>query len=132
MRRYLLVTGLIAVALAVVCAVALYASSQVPTELVPAGAQQVSVQRLGIGHQRISYRMPAGTTMSNLRIALHNQGWRRLRNVDEDLGVQFYSRSLFDRNLRIILTVRRPATSRDLVTLDVAQCFRLGDRMLCL
>lgn len=131
MRRFAIgMAGATGLAFVVLCALLLFGGMQAPPGLVPEGAQQVSVQRLGIGRQRITYQMPRGATMNNLRLALHDQGWRRLR-VDEDLGVQFFTRSLLNRTVRVLLTVHRPGTSRDPVILDVAQCLRFADRVFC-
>lgn len=131
-RQAISIVGLVGLMLVALCAVLMNVALQPPAGLVPVGAQNVQVQRLGIGRQRVTYTMPANKTMANVRQLVQQQGWRRLQGLDEDLGIQFYGRSLFNRTVRVIISLRRPATSRDPVIMEIAQCLRLGDRLICL
>src|SRR5689334_13224131 len=107
MRRRTLVLGLGAVALMLILcsSVAVREWLAQSDRLVMRGARDVTIARRGLSQLHLTYRLPAGRTISDLRRFLIEQRWRRVRFSNSDRTTLSFVRQGWPTVVREILVV---------------------------
>jgi len=100
--------------------------------LVLPGASDVRIERGGAFRLHVTYQLPRGQTLYDLRRHLMRQGWRLIRLSNADRTSASFVRSGWADQAREILVVRLDAPDRRLADLLVSPCFRIQAWVECL
>jgi hypothetical protein len=92
-------------------------------QLVMRGARDVRLARRGLSQLHLTYRLPAGQTINDLRIFLIDQGWRRVRFSNSDRTTLSFARLGWPSMIREILVITLDPQHREIVDLQFARCF---------
>ena len=92
-------------------------------KLVMRGARDVKIARRGLSQLHLTYRLPDGRTLNDLRKFLIEQGWRRVRSSNSDRTTLSFARLGWPNMLREILVITLDPQHREIVDLQFARCF---------
>jgi len=90
--------------------------------LVMRGARDVTIARRGLSQLHLTYRLPDGQTISDLRIFLTEQGWRRVTLSNSDPTTLSFARRGWPTVIREILVITLDPQHREIVDLQFARC----------
>jgi hypothetical protein len=92
-------------------------------KLVIRGARDVTIARRGLSQLHLTYRLPNGRTINDLRIFLIEQGWRRVTFSNSDRTTLSFARRGWPAMIREILVITLDPQHREIVDLQFARCF---------
>jgi len=90
--------------------------------LVMRGARDVKLARRGLSQLHLTYRLPHGQTINDLRIFLTEQGWRRVRFSNSDRTTLLFVRLGWPNMIREVLVITFDPQQREMVDLQFARC----------
>ena len=92
-------------------------------QLVPRGARDIKIARRGLSQLHLTYRLPNGQTIRDLRVFLTEQGWRRVAFSNSEPTTLSFARTGWPNMIREILVITLDPQHRELVDLQFARCF---------
>lgn len=92
------------------------------TELVLAGASDVSIMRKGLSGVHIRYRLPRGQTFNDVRRLLNVLGWRRVSGPNFDRTTLSFARAGWPQPIREILVLAVDPADHAVIDMDFARC----------
>jgi len=91
-------------------------------KLVMRGAGDVQIARRGLSQMHLTYRLPAGQTIRDLRQFFIQQGWRRINLPNSERATLSFARSGWPTAIREILVITLDPQQRENVDLQFARC----------
>jgi hypothetical protein len=92
-------------------------------KLVMRGARDVQIARRGLSQLHLTYRLPDGQTIRDLRLFFTEQGWRRVTLSNSERSTLSFVRSGWPKTIREILVITLDPQRREIVDLQFARCF---------
>lgn len=92
-------------------------------KLVMGGARNVQIARRGLSQLHLSYRLPDGQRIRDLRDFLTRQGWRRISLPNSERLTLSFVRTGWPQAIREILVITLDPEHRDMVDMQFGRCF---------